>query len=262
MKLAIIIPAHNEEKRIRSTLELYSSYFEHLRKNSNRDFDYLILVVINAAKDNTEKIVKEFTKKSERISYLNLIKGGKGYAVIEGFKYALNENFDFIGFVDADAATPPQAFHSLLVHLLNEKADGAIASRYLNGSVIIKKQSKRRILSSRIYNIFIRTFFLLPYRDTQCGAKIFKRQALEKTIHLFTMSQWAFDLDILYAMRKRGFNIIEVPTIWSEKDFSQINFFKSGIFMALGVFRLRLLHSPFKFIVHTYDKILDLFRKI
>ena len=83
------MPAYNEEKRIGKTLEEYSSFFENLRKS--KKIDYEILVVINNTKDNTEKVVKSYSKKNKRIIYLNLVRGGKGYAVIEGFKDALKE---------------------------------------------------------------------------------------------------------------------------------------------------------------------------
>ena len=93
MKLSIIIPAHNEEKRIGSTSEAYSKYFKSLKKDK---FDYGILVVINATTDSTEKIVKKYQKKDKKIKCLNLKKGGKGYAVTEGFKDALKRKNDII----------------------------------------------------------------------------------------------------------------------------------------------------------------------
>ena len=89
MKISIIIPAYNEEKRIGNTLQVYSAYFESIRKL--KSLDYEILVSINNTTDKTLEIVKKFQKKDKRIIYLNLPKGGKGYAIIEGFKDALGE---------------------------------------------------------------------------------------------------------------------------------------------------------------------------
>ncbi|MBX4212392.1 glycosyltransferase [Candidatus Pacearchaeota archaeon] len=250
MKVSIIIPAYNEEKRIGKTLESYSSYFEALRLKKKIDYEFV--VVINATKDRTEEIVKKFSKRNSRIKYLNLLKGGKGYAVIEGFRDALKRKSNLIGFVDADMATPPEAFYYLVEHI--DSYDGIIASRYIKGSIVKPKPSFSRIISSRIYNILIRTLFFVPYRDTQCGAKLFTRKSLEQTIDSFTMSQWAFDLDVIYHIRKNNFSIKEVPTIWSDKQYSKINFIKAGPKMALGIVRLRLLHSPFKKIVSLYER--------
>ena len=69
------------------------------------------------------------------------------------------------------------------------------------------------------------------------------------------MTQWAFDIELLYKIRKQGYRIKEIPTVWSNEDYATINFWQAGPFMALSVVRLRLLNSPFKFAVRTYDKV-------
>lgn len=251
MKIAIIIPAYNEEKRIGQTLKEYASFFKD-RAN--------LLVVINNTTDKTEDIVKKYKKVYSNISYLNFKQGGKGFAIMEGFKEALKSNYELIGFVDADLATSPEAYNDLIKNI--NRNDGIIASRYLKNSIVNPKQSWQRIVVSRIYNILIRAILLLPYRDTQCGAKLFKRKAIEKVISELTMSKWAFDIDLIYAMAKRHMSIKEFPTIWGDKNYSKINFMKSGPWMALAVIRLRLINSPFRFIITTYDKIMKIIYKI
>lgn len=247
-KVSIIIPAYNEEKRIGPTLESYSNYFNSLLKD---DIDYKIIVVINNTTDNTEKIVRGFSRKNKRISYLNLIKGGKGYAVISGFKEALKHNQDLIGFVDADMATSPEAFHSLIKSIGG--ADGVIASRYVPGAVVNPRPSFKRIIVSRLFNILIRALFLMPYRDTQCGAKLFKSHSIKNSVQSLTMSNWAFDVDLIYTLRKKGYFIKEVPTVWADKMYSKIDFLKAGPKMALGIIRLRILNSPLKGFIKIYD---------
>ena len=250
--LYIIIPAYNEENRIGRTLEEYASFFEKKLKKELRD--YSILVVINNTTDNTESIVKQYQKKYKRINYLNLPGGGKGYAVSAGFKEALKGKMEIIGFVDADLATTPEEFAKLIPYI--SEADAIIASRYLKSSVMNPPPSIQRVFSSRVYNSLIRALFLLPYRDTQCGAKIFRRKAIESSCDSFTMSQWAFDLDIIYNIRKKGFSIKEVPTAWSDRKYSKINFLKAGPRMALGIIRLRLINSPFKGFIRLYDTLI------
>ncbi len=251
MKLSIIIPAYNEEKRIGTTLKTYSSEFENLRKK--KLLDYHILVVINNTIDKTEQVVKKFKSKNKRIAYLNLKEGGKGYAIIEGFKHELKSNSDLIGFVDADMSTLPKEFFRLASEI--KHYDGIIASRYHKKSIVSPKPTIQRIISSRIYNLLIRALFIFPYRDTQCGAKIFKKYALEKVIGSFIITRWDFDVDLLYNLRKHGFKVKEVPTTWSDKEYSKVNFLRAGPFMALSMLRLRLLNSPFKFIVKFYNKL-------
>lgn len=251
MKIAIIIPAYNEEKRIGKTLEAYYGFFDEKTKAGGVDFE--ILVVINNTIDKTEEIVKKQMKGKKRISYLNLKRGGKGLAVVEGFKEMLNRNADLIGFVDADMATPPEEFHRLANSINN--FEGIIASRYLKGAVVKPKQSWQRIAVSRAFNFLIRSLLFLPYRDTQCGAKIFKREAVKKIVPEITMSQWAFDVDLLFQAKRRGLRIKESPTVWADREYSKINFLRSGPKMALGVIRLRLLHSPVKIFIRVYDRL-------
>jgi len=251
-KLSIIIPAHNEEKRIGNTLNFYSSYFENLRKTS--DLGYEIIVVINNTSDGTEEIVKSIQEKNSRINFINLPRGGKGYAVIEGFKQALKGNSEFIGFVDADMATPPDEYFKLANSL--KEAHGVIADRYLKDSKIIPIPSKKRIIARKLFNFVIRSSLFLPFRDTQCGAKIFRRKALENVIPQLTMSQWAFDVELLYALKKNNYKIRAVPTVWTDKEYSKINFWKAGPWMALGVLRLRIVNSPAKRFIRVYDKLI------
>lgn|SRR3989344_8780 len=257
-KLSIIIPAYNEEKRIGKTLEMYSLYFEELRKNG--EIDYEILVVINNTIDKTEKIVKEIARKNRRIVYLNLKLGGKGFAVIEGFKDALKRDNILIGFVDADMATLPEDFYDLVKRIKN--CDCTIASRYISGAIIKPKPTFSRIIAKRMFNTLVRAILFLPCKDTQCGAKIFRRRVIERVLPFLTMSRWAFDVDLIYTTKKKGFKIKEIPTRWSDKAYATINFWQAGPWMALGVIRLRLLNSFAKSFVRIYDKLLISMKKI
>lgn len=249
--ISIIIPAYNEEKRIGKTLEEYGKFFENLKKQKILDSE--IIIVINNTKDGTEEIVKSYSKKYKNIRYLNFKQGGKGFAIIEGFKEALkNKNSGVIGFVDADLATSPEALYELIKNLGNYH--GIIGSRYVKGAVVKPRQTMQRVIVSRIFNFLIRSLFLMPYRDTQCGAKIFKRQVLEKVINESIITKWAFDVDFLYLLRKHNFGIREFPTTWSDKEYSKINFLRAGPLMALSIIRLRIMNSPFKNFIKLYDK--------
>ncbi len=248
--LSIIIPAYNEEKRIALTLDEYVEYFDQLK--SQKKLNYQILVVINASKDRTLDIVRKRAKKN-KVSYLNLVRGGKGYAVLEGFRWSLSKKFSIIGFVDADMATSPEAFYDLVKNL--NSYDGVIASRYLPEAKINPSPKLRRIIVSRMFNFLIRALFIMPYRDTQCGAKVFKKEALIKSVNSLSMSQWAFDVDLLYHMRKNNLKIREIPTVWGDKEYSKINFIKAGPWMVLAILRLRILSSPFRDFIKIYDKL-------
>ena len=251
-KLSIVMPVHDEEKRIGHTLDRYLGFFENAVKEG-RLKEYEIIIVINNTIDLTKKIVEEYQKLNTPLYYLDLIPGGKGFAVLEGFKGSLYGNADYIGFVDADCSTEPEEFLRLAEAI--GKDDGVIASRYLPGAIVSPKQSFKRIVVSRVFNILVRSLFFMNYRDTQCGAKIFKRNLIEKVIEKIGTTQWAFDIDLLYRIKCEGFKIKEEPTIWSDKLYSKLYLKKVGPKMALAVFRLRLTNSKFKFIADFYDRL-------
>ena len=123
--LAIIIPAYNEEKRIERTLRAYSDYAALMLHQHG--IKTTIFVVLNGCVDNTRAVVERITS----IHIIELKEAGKGLAITAGFKAALKTDATMIGFVDADMATSPQAFYSLL----NQASgyDGVIASRYRKG---------------------------------------------------------------------------------------------------------------------------------
>ncbi len=248
--LTIIIPAYNEEKRIPPTLESYGNFF--LKKEKEKGLKTEILVVINNSSDNTLGVVENYCKRLKNIKYLNLIRGGKGFATIEGFKEALKKNSEFIGFVDADMATSPEAFYDLYKNI--GKAHGIIASRWKKGAKV--KRSSGKLVRSKGFNILTRFLFLFPYEDTQCGAKLFRKNVAREIVNNLERAEWAFDVNILYLCKRKKFKIKEHPTIWEDKDGSKITSIKVPIRMTGGVIRLRLLHSPFRVIIRAYDKFL------
>jgi len=257
--LSIVIPAYNEEKRIGPTLEAYGEFFNKACKANN--FVYKILVVINGTTDKTEEIVKKYQKINKNIKYLNFKQGGKGFAVIEGFKKSLEDDFELIGYVDADMATLPEAFYELVEKI--DRYDGIIANRWLKSS-IIKNQTFLRKVLSRGFNFIVRVFFLFPYTDTQCGAKLFRRKIIELVTKRLGATEWAFDIDLLYLCRKNNFKIKQIPTIWEDKAYSKINISRTPLQMFLGVLRLRLIYSlfepilrPVKFLLAIGDKLVN-----
>ncbi len=245
MRVSIVIPAHNEEKRISEKLEVYGKYF-----TKEKTHTYRILVVTNASKDKTLAIVKKFSKKYKLIHSLDLIKGGKGYAVIEGFKHELSKA-DLIGFVDADMSTSAEAFHDLVKSIGTN--GGAIASRWLPESNVKTPQTITRRFASRVFNTLVRALFFMPYADTQCGAKLFSKEALQKTAPQVGNTKFAFDVELLYRVGKNGYTIIEVPTTWEDQAGSSVNVLKVSFEMFTGIIRLRLRESPFAFLIKAYD---------
>tara|TARA_Y100000310_G_scaffold57557_1_gene52821 strand:- start:146 stop:925 length:780 start_codon:yes stop_codon:yes gene_type:complete len=248
--LSIVIPARNEEKRIPPMLEAYGRFFSEKSKEGLKNE---IVVVINNSDDNTLEVVKKFSKRYNNIKYINLDPGGKGFATIMGFKEILNNpESDLIGFVDADMSTRPEDFYDLYKNIGNYS--GIIASRWAIGAKV--ERSMGKWIRSRGFNFLVRSLFLFNYEDTQCGAKIFRKKAIESFVNHIEIPEWAFDVNILYLCKKNGFKIREYPTVWEDKEGSGIDLINVPMRMAGGVVRLRLLNSPFEFIVALYDRLL------
>lgn len=245
MKLSIIIPAYNEEQRIAKTLHSYLSYFSQRYKN-----DFELIVVMNGCKDNTAGVVNTF-KKYKQLKAVDIKEAiGKGGAIIEGFRRA---NADFIGFVDADNSTSAEEYEKLLLHI--GTYEGIIASRYMEGSHVEPKQSLTRIVASRGFNLLIRILFGLHVKDSQCGAKLFTKKAVRTITPDLGITRWAFDIDLLYQMKRHTLPFKEFPTVWKDAEGSKLNVKKATWEMFLAITRLRLVYSPFRFIVRIYDKL-------
>ena len=244
--LTIIIPAYNEEQRIGETLQKYLDYYE-LRYSKN----YKILVVLNGCKDNTEGVVKKFKEKYPSLDYLVFDDPiGKGGAIKEGLKVA---NTELVAFTDADSSTRPEILHRLIAVLeLTDSLDCVIGSRNMVGSVVTGKSQKRKIMSSG-FNFGVNFLFGLGFKDTQCGAKVVRQRLIPKIIDNLTISNMAFDVNFLVDVKRAGGKTLEMPIEWEDSDGSTIsnNGFKTSFVMALSVFRLWLLYSPFKFLYPT-----------
>ena len=84
---------------------------------------------------------------------------------------------------------------------------------------------------------------------------MFKREAIQKVVGKIGKTQWAFDVDLLYELKREKFKIKETATVWEDKKGSRLNLKKVPLQMFLSVVRLRLMYSPFKFVVKLYDKL-------
>ena len=235
--LLILIPAYNEERRIEPALRDYAEFFE-----KNYSGEYLIVVVLNGCTDDTLGVVRRVAAEFPSIHALEFREAiGKGGALIEGLK--LSEHADLIGYVDADGATPPRAFLELVRHV--GEADCVIGSRWMPGAVIHQSQSGRRQFASRVFHKIVQILFWLNIHDTQCGAKVMKRAVVEKIHPYLRIADLAFDINLLVAIKRAGFRILEVPTEWTDQAGSKVVLFHSSLTMLLSTFRVWLIYSRF-----------------
>ena len=238
-KISIIIPAHNEELRIKNTLETYVRFFDELAQQQR--LEYEILVVLNGCADNTLGVVQEIQKRWNTCLILDLDDSGKGLAIKAGFLDALYRSNDFIGFVDADMATSPEAFFELVKNI--DGSDGVIASRYRSDSIVYPQRPWIKRWGSKVfYESLITLLFGMRYADYQCGAKLFTRVTIARIAPHLTVKQWAFDVELLYLCKKYGFKIKEIATEWHDQAGSKLRIY-SGFKMLSELFRVRFRHK-------------------
>jgi glycosyltransferase involved in cell wall biosynthesis len=244
LKLSIVIPAYNESKRIRRMLDAYVGYFAERYQQ-----DVELIIVVNGSRDDTADIARAYAAQHSQIKVIEEKQAiGKGGAVILGFKAATG---DLVGFTDADGSTPPEAFDDLVSNI---GANGAIiASRWFAESVVEPRQSLKRRIASRVFNFYVRLFFGMRIHDTQCGAKVLQRDTMLTILPHIGITRWAFDVDLLFQVHRHGYTIKEHPTVWHDEVGSQLKIGRASLEMTLALVRLRLLYSPFKWIVSVYD---------
>jgi glycosyltransferase involved in cell wall biosynthesis len=236
--LLLLIPAYNEEDRIGPVLREVVLHFREHYAGSFR-----VMVVLNGCRDGTLEVVRGVAADLREIQFLDFPDPiGKGGALIEGLKLA--PTADVIGYIDADGATGPEAFLGLLKRL--PEADAVIGSRWLGESVLHQSQSWMRRRFSRIFHGIVQFLFRMDIHDTQCPAKVLRRDAVEAVHDSLQIADLAFDVNLLYALKRHGFKVLEVPIEWTDKLGSTVtrNLLRSSLVMFLSVVRLRLVYSP------------------
>jgi dolichol-phosphate mannosyltransferase len=221
---SLIIPAYNEEGRIANLLASLS----------DREGEYIFVC---DGTDATADLVGRFAALHPDLPIRCLKftrRLGKGGGVREGLAAA---SAPLVGFMDADCSTSVGDMMRLFA--LIGDCDGVIGSRWIEGAELIERQGFLRRLQSRGFNRMIRLLFQLPYQDTQCGAKVFLKTAVDRVLPSMKSSGFEFDVELLWRLRGSGFIIREVPIRWQNNKDTRV---KSGdiIQMVAGLLRVRL----------------------
>jgi len=222
-RYSLIIPAYNEEHRI-------TPLFDAIDR-----FDGEIIVVCDG-RDSTADIVDHIAERRQDLTIRCLRfdhRLGKGGGVIEGLKVARSP---LVGYFDADGSTSVEEMKRLFLSL--STVDGAIGSRWMPDSTLKVRQSILRQLESRAFNLLIRILFGLTYNDTQCGAKVFKKSAIEAVIPVMISRGFEFDVELLWRLQSAGYQVNEVPIEWQNKGGSRVQK-RDMIRMLTGLFRVR-----------------------
>jgi len=207
--LSLIVPVHNGERFICSSLENYCSFF-------SKHFNNLeIIVVCNACKDNTFEKCISLTHKLP-LNVLDVPERGKGHALKVGFAQA---KYNLVGFIDADNPFELTSIMEMINFL--KDYDVVIATKFKKGRLKFQTSAMRRMFSiaGAIVSRFI---FNLDLRDTQAGAKFMKKEVLDKINNSFVCTGFEFDIELLYKLKKNNAKIKEFFMIPKNSDFSTV----------------------------------------
>jgi len=220
--ISIVIPAYNEGARVSKALG------EVLRVVRERAWNAEVLVVNDGSTDRTAAIVAEFAQVNPEVRLLNNRENrGKGFSVRHGVLNAVGE---IVMFTDADLSSPMEEAERLF-DALHQGADIAIGSRWLERNRQTHKQPLYRQFFGRCFNAITRLIMGLPFADTQCGFKAFRRPVAQTVFQLQRIERWGFDPELLFIALKRGYKIHEVPVTWGHDERSRLSYLKDGIKM-------------------------------
>jgi len=226
--LSIIIPAHNEEKRLPDSLSSIMTFLQ------DQPYQAEVIVVDNGSQDRTAQIVEEAVGRNSNLRLLHEDRAGKGLAVRRGMLEACGE-FRFI--CDADLSMPIPEINKFLPPALKE-FDIAIASREAKGAVRYNEPVLRHWIG-RVFNHMVQILAAPGLNDTQCGFKCFHSTVANDLFHVQQLDGWTFDVEVLFIAIRRGYRIIEVPIHWYYQPASQIHVIRDSINMFLDLFRIR-----------------------
>jgi glycosyltransferase involved in cell wall biosynthesis len=228
--LSIVIPAYNEELRLPATLERLAEYLPTLGLQTE------VLIVDDGSRDRTAAVAQNFAGKISRLRVLsNGTNRGKGYSVRHGMLEAAGE---LVLFTDADLSAPIEESDKL-VSALKNGYDMAIGSRALNRSLISTHESLFREFAGIIFNKIVRLVLWLPFVDTQCGFKAFRRQRCRIIFELQRIEGFGFDPELLYLARHYGLRAIEIPVRWGHSPDTKVSMLRDSFKMFIDIFVIR-----------------------
>jgi dolichyl-phosphate beta-glucosyltransferase len=230
--ISIIIPAFNEEQRLGPTLERIRSYLEERRWDRAE-----ILVVDDGSTDATVEVAQKFGDKDSRVRLLrNPGNRGKGYSVRHGM---LEATAGWLLFTDADLSAPIEELDKLLIAVGKQGVEVAIGSRAVDRSLIGVHQSAFRENAGRLFNLFMRLATGLPFWDTQCGFKLFEREAARRVFRRQRLTGFGFDVEVLFIARLLGYGIVEVPVRWDHAPGTKVSMVRDSLRMFTDLARIR-----------------------
>jgi glycosyltransferase involved in cell wall biosynthesis len=228
LTLSVVVPAYNESRRLSGTLDALSAYLDP------QPWDWEIRVVDDGSADDTAEIADRYAAREPRVVVQREPHRGKGGAVKAGLT---GSAADFRFICDADLSMPAHELHRFLPPDA-PPFDVAIGSREGVRARRIGEPAYRH-LTGRAFNRLVQVLALPGIDDSQCGFKMFTRDAVARIFPLVTIDGWAFDVEVLAVAREQGLRIIEVPIEWHYRSESRLSLVRDGFGMLKELLRIR-----------------------
>ncbi len=224
--LSLVVPAYNEEARLPGKLDELETWAEAGDKSLE------VIVVDDGSEDSTFELasrwIESHTSSPLAVRLFRIDHRGKGAAVRAGIRHV---NGEVVGYCDADASSGPDAIESVY-KAVRIGADMALASRTVPGAVLPVRQPWYREQAGHIFNFIFRKLAKVPFRDTQCGLKLFTRDAAREIFRHQRVDGFAFDTELVVLAIRLGYSVEEVPITWRHVEGSKVSMARDSILMA------------------------------
>ncbi len=227
--LSIVVPAYNEERRLRETLPRIVDFVRA------QDYATEVIVVDDGSSDGTASVVEGIAADTPLVRLIKNEHRGKGFAVKTG---ALAASGDYVFLCDADLSMPIEDVAKFLPPAL-EGYDVAIGSREIEGARRYDEPGLRHLMG-RVFNTLVRLLAVRGFQDTQAGFKCFARGAAREMFSYQTMDGFGFDVEILFIAQRRGYRIVEVPINWYYVSNSRVSPVGDSVRMFREILQVRM----------------------
>ena len=231
IELSVVIPAHNEAPRLPATLDALEAHL------ASRGSAAEILVVDDGSTDGTRGVVESRPPGAVRLACIRLpVNRGKGGAVVTGVEASRGS---VVTFLDADLPYSLANLDYAVNVVASGEADVALGARDLAESSYDASYPLARQIAGRAYAALVRRVLGLPFGDTQCGLKSFRREAADKLFSLLTIDGYGFDVELVYLASTRAYRIVRFPVALSHRHESRVRLVRDSIRMFGDLWRVR-----------------------
>lgn len=228
MKVSVVLPAYNEAKRIRNTVETVMQYMDRT------GYEYEIIIAEDGSTDGTDKVASEIASMYDNVKHLHSdTRLGRGRALVNAFRQAEG---DVLVYLDVDLSTDMDHLKELIDSITVEGYDFATGSRLMKGSQT--ERPFKRDFASKGYNFLVRLFLGSKLHDHQCGFKAFRRSALMEVVKHVRDNHWFWDTEVLVLAQRMGYRVKEFPVKWRQGRDTKVRFGRDILYMFRQIMRM------------------------